>query len=59
MDKKQFGSNWNVKIVQARYEFARKFMQMKGWPTDPRALTVSQINELRSQPGWNNPVIPE
>lgn len=52
------GSDEEAEAVQAkldrRHEFIVKFCGEKGWPTNPKELTIEQIMEIRNQPGWRD-----
>lgn len=44
-----------VRIIEARYAFGVAFCEKMGWPTDFAKLSIEQILEVRSQPGWKTP----
>ena len=53
MDK---GTNKEVdhSVIADRQKIAADYCKQKGWPTDPEALTMDQIMEIRQQPEWIN-----
>jgi hypothetical protein len=43
-------------VLEARYAFTLAYCKSKGWPEDPEKLSFDQIFEIRSQPGWQDPL---
>lgn len=43
------------KFMEARYRFVLSYAESKGWPANPDHLSMDQIMEIRSQPGWKAP----
>lgn len=39
-------------ILDTRYRFAQSYAKLKGWPSNLDQLTITQIMEIRQQPGW-------
>lgn len=49
------------KLLNARVDFVAKYCQERGWPVpgEPgfeERITMEQVMEIRSQPGWKNPL---
>ncbi len=42
-------------FMNARFRFAMQYAAQKGWPEIASQLTIKQILEIRSQPGWETP----
>ena len=40
--------------VQKRHDFAVRYCESKGWPTDPAELSLTQIMEIRGQSEWQD-----
>jgi hypothetical protein len=47
------GSQEQHDILRRRGEFVAAYCKAKGW--DVATLTLPQVLEIRSQPGWKNP----
>lgn len=43
-----------LKKIYARAKFSADYAKAKGWPEDVTKLTLPQIMEIRSQPGWES-----
>lgn len=50
-------SDEQVRVLRAREKFAKEYCAAKGW--DFNNVTMPQMLEIRSQPGWKNPTAPE
>jgi hypothetical protein len=42
-------------LVDARHAFVVEYCRSKGWPEEAARLSIDQILEIRSQPGWQKP----
>lgn len=47
------------RIIDSRYAFVVAYSKSKGWRDDVARLSIEQIMEIRSQPGWKNPQVDE
>ena len=43
-----------LQVLQARHAFAQQYCREKSWDFDN--LSITQILEIRKQPGWASPV---
>ncbi len=54
-----FGTNEEATELQrginARAEFALRYMKEKGWGDDPTKISITQLMEIRAQEDWKNP----
>lgn len=41
-------------VIEQRQAFNESYMASRGWGTRVEDLTIDQILEIRSQPGWKN-----
>jgi hypothetical protein len=41
--------------ARGRAEFSRRYAESCGWPLNPRALTVKQVQLIHSHPQWLDP----
>lgn len=44
-------------ILRARGRFMEAYCREKGWPTNPADLSITQILDIRAQPGWKEPAL--
>jgi len=47
------GSQEQHDFLRMRGEFAAAYCEHRGWKIE--SLTIQQVMEIRSQPGWKNP----
>jgi hypothetical protein len=43
-----------VDLLTRRSRFVKDECVRRGWPTDPRDLSIEQILEIRKLPGWKD-----
>lgn len=43
------------RILNARARFVEDYCRARGWPTDPKELSISQLLEATSQEAWLKP----
>jgi hypothetical protein len=54
-----FGTNEEAaeheRIINARADFALRYMKEKDWGEDPTKISIEQLLEIRAQPEWKKP----